>query len=428
MFATGLKWLMRGIFLIVFGFGLVACTQLGLNYASLETNNKPVAWPPLTPDDLTTGRDTLISNLEDHVFGPFPVGIESRLISRRTVDDDYANGAGRLDELLIELGPEGAANAVRFHLGLALPKTIEGPAPLIINQSFSNNRRAFASNALTPLRFNADGEPNDDEAKGVVFTLATSIFGRYIATPPNEDILRRGYAIASFHGSEIIPDSVEAGAAALATFPAGNRGKPTGAVSAWAAGYSAAISALSDDVEIDGKKIAVMGHSRHGKSALISGVIDDRVSVVLSHQSGTGGAAISRDKPGETVGNITGADPIFMSGGYPHWFDPAYSEFDKEGPQTTPTDMHILIALNAPKKVLLGNGRRDVWSDPNGSFRAAQAASLAWSIEGKSGLTTRSMTEIDHSAGIVYHMRAGGHGIVPKDWDVFFATLDAAWK
>ena len=412
-------------------FGLVAivatsCTQLGLNYASLETANKGVARPALELVSLEDWqvRETpkLQAKLEEAIFGPVPLGIKARIVSRRVIEARYLGGRGVLEELLIELG-EGAG-AVQFRLALATPKVPLGPAPLIIGQTFCDNVGVFEYAGLSaPMRGRSCGMSANRSALGAFFMF---IFGEYINKAPMEDYLERGYAYANFFAAEIVPDSAEAGRRALDVFPAGADGRqPTGAVAAWAAGYFAAIDVLSDDPRLDAEKIAVFGHSRHGKSALLAAAWDRRIRAVISHQSGTAGASLSRDKPGETVDHILNGHSF--GDGYPHWFAPEFAAFAKDV-DGLPIDQHALIALIAPRRVLLGNGRRDVWSDPNGAYRAAEGASGAWALYGRDGLAQDGMKAFNPEAGIAYHLRPGGHGIVRADVDAFLAFLEVSFE
>lgn len=399
--------------------GLVASyhTQLGLNYASLEVFNKPVATPALAPVTRsqweTETRPDVKAALEEAVFGPVPVGIASHVISSRIVDANYLDGRGVLEEYLIALG-EGAEE-VEFHLALATPKNATGPVPLMIGQTFCDNTGVFETMALSPpIRGRVCGMAENRTALGAAFMF---IFGEYINKAPMEDYLDRGIAYANFFSAEIVPDTVEVARDVLARFPPGADGRrPTGAVAAWAAGYFAALDLLENDPRIDAARTGVFGHSRHGKSALVAGAWDPRIDLVISHQSGTGGASLSREKPGETVAQITDQ--------YPHWFAPAYAGFaDHE--DALPIDQHHLIALIAPRPVLLGNGRRDVWSDPNGAYRAAIGASPAWAFYEAEGLAQPDMQTLNPTAGIAYHIRPGGHGMVRADIDAFLAFIEA---
>ena len=175
---------------------------------------------------------------------------------------------------------------------------------------------------------------------------------------------------------------------------------------------------LDADPRIDPDRTALIGHSRHAKSALVAGGWDERAELVISHQSGTGGASLSRDKPGETVKQITKS--------YPHWFAPAYAAY-AGNEAALPVDQHMLVALIAPRRVLLGNGRRDVWSDPNGAYRAAEAASAAWRVFGQDGLAQDGLRDFNPAGDIAFLTRPGGHGIIGDDIEAFLAFLDASF-
>ncbi|MEO0881281.1 MAG: alpha/beta hydrolase [Pseudomonadota bacterium] len=398
-----------------------SCTMLGLNYASLEVDNKPMAQPAInvgSQDEWVLGQaPELRLALEEHVFGPVPLGIESNVVSQKVIDDRFMGDRATLEEYVVEIGR--GDTAIRFHLAVMFPKLSKGPVPLIIGQTFSSNPQVFRQYDLVPGPSIENPPETGEGPGGFGMGLVTFIFGSYIQKAPLDDYLDRGYAFANFYAAEIVPDRAEAGRATLERFPAGSDGRqPTGAVAAWAAGYFAAIDILDADPRIDPARTAVFGHSRHGKSALIAGAWDDRIELVISHQSGTGGASLNRQKPGETIKQITK--------NYPHWFDPTYATY-ADNEEAIPIDQHMLIALNAPRRVLLGNGRRDVWSDPNGAFRAAQGASPAWRTFDRSGLTQPGLKDFDPSADIAFHIRPGGHGIVRADIDAFLAFLDASF-
>ncbi|MEM7660724.1 MAG: alpha/beta hydrolase [Pseudomonadota bacterium] len=398
-----------------------SCTQLGLNYASLEVDNKPVARPALAPASEEAWKTDQVpriqSELEDYIFGPVPIGLQSTVVSQTVIDSDFLGGRGQLEEYVIELG--NGEDTIQFHLAAVFPKNVVGPSPLIIGQTFSRNPEVFRQYELFPGPQMEDPPANGEGPGGFGMGLVTYIFGSYIQKAPLEDYLDRGYAFANFYAAEIVPDRAEAGRAVLDRFPITEDGRrPTGAVAAWAAGYFAAIDVLDADPRIDPSRTAVFGHSRHGKSALIAGAWDERIELVISHQSGTGGASLNRQKPGETVKQITRS--------YPHWFDPSYADY-AERVEELPIDQHMLVALIAPRRVLLGNGRRDVWSDPNGAFRAGLGANPAWQVFGRSGLTQSGLRDFDAKADIAFHIRPGGHGIVRADIDAFLAFLDASF-
>ena len=417
IFLAGLTWAGRLIVMAVLLVGMTNCTTLGLNYASLDIEGKPAAWPPIAgdPQAFLDQREMWMERLETHVFGSFPQGVYGDLVSHEMVKESYLGGRGKLEEYVIEI--RGSGKARRFTLAIAWPaRAADEPVPVIISQSFCGNQTAFSYPGLSaPLGEGVEDFCGGGEA-GLMAGAAKLIFGRYIMSPPMQQVLDRGYAYASFYTSEVIPDSAKPARALMPDFPHGPRGEVTGTIAGWAAGFTTAIDVLEADPRTDRHCTVLLGHSRSGKSALVAGTYDRRVDAIIAHQAGTGGAALSRDKIGESVEQITG--------NYPHWFDPAYASFDAEGPKTTPVDMHVLLALNAPTPLLVGNGRRDVWSDPNGTWRATLEAAPIYEAAGTTGLQQDAMREANLTADLVYWLRPGGHSITQQDWDVWLTWLD----
>ena len=408
-------WFLKRIPLLLL-IGIVAlvmsnCTMLGLNYASLETDNKPTPQPPLkaaTFAENSDAREGLKRAFEDTLYGPWPVGMPVSHGAWRVVDANYLDGRGTLEEVQIIVGSGTGARS--FHLVIAIPKTAEA-SPLVISQTFASNCAAFPGSPVTA----ADGSICEgSEMTGFFGFMATQIFGTYIAEVPVSRYFDAGLAYASFYASELVPDREGQAQAVMADM--GGPVNPTSALMAWAYGFSAALDAVETDPRIDASRTALMGHSRHGKSALIAGVWDRRVDAVVAHQSGFAGAALSRSETGEGL--------VRMAKDYPRWLAPSIEPY-LDDLSSLPVEQHELLALLAPTPVLLGNGRRDVWSDPNSTYRAAQAASEIYKRQGASGLTASGMRAFDPDAGLAFWMRPGGHSVVSEDIDAFTAFLDA---
>ena len=387
-----------------------ACLRQGSFWWSLETDNKPEPKPALDLPAITVegspAREALKRSFEDVLYGPWPAGMPVSFGDWQMVDPEYLDGRGTLEEVAITIGSgEGART---FSLVTAFPK-VAGPVPVVISQTFADSCSVFPDEPVTA----EDGTICDGGMmEGLPGWAATQIFGTYIALAPVDRYFDAGLAYASFYASDFIPDRKKEAPVDMAAL--GGPVNPTSALMAWAYSFSAAVDVLDADPRIDPKGIAVMGHSRHGKSALIAAVWDRRIAAVVAHQSGFAGASLSRSDTGERLDRMAKA--------YPHWLAPQAQDWT-DRLEDIPVDQHELLALVAPTPVLLGNGRRDVWSDPNSSFRAAEAASAAYEATGHPGLTVRGMQDFDPGAGISWWLRPGGHSVVSEDIDAFTVFL-----
>ena len=398
---------------------LAACTPLGLNTASTNLTSQEAATPGVldafegdpavaTPRDWSERRAPVLKKaFEDHVYGPVPLELKATEIRRRVVDANY-QGDGVLEEIDVRIGE--AADAPTFRIALALPKDAAAghPAPLLVNENFCGNAGTMASASLS------DGGCMNE---GFEASLVRLIFGKYIIEGPNAEIMRRGYAYATLSARPFAADDVALANAQLAQFgrmlPEGRA--PEGVIAVWAAAYGWALDVLEKDPRIDASRTAVWGHSRQGKAALLAAAFDQRIEAALIMQAGKGGSTLTRSYAGEAVKQITKS--------YPHWFAPAFAEY-ADNETASPVDQHQLIALVAPRPILLGNGWKDVWSDPNGSFRAAQGASPVYKLMGARGLTQSGMQDHKTTGEIDFFIREGGHGVRVVDWDYMLDWLD----
>src|SRR5205823_7658808 len=173
-----------------------------------------------------------------------------------------------------------------------------------------------------------------------------------------------------------------------------------GAVAAWAWGLHRAVDYLAGDKDIDRGRIAAVGHSRLGKAAIVAAAFDERIALAIPHQAGCGGTAPSRGKVGESVTRINTS--------FPHWFDAEFKNFNDQ-PERLPFDQNCLVALVAPRPVLLTNATEDTWANPEGQFQVLQAAEPVYRMLGAGGLDARSMpgtnTLVNSTLG--YHIRPG---------------------
>src|SRR6266853_6088633 len=298
----------------------------------------------------------------------------------------------------------------KVDMPIYLPAGANKPVPLLLCLNFS-------ANAIDDPGAKV-GEVWNREKKKVPARSGLG-FGRVKI----DDFLAAGFGVATVYYGDIDPDfagGVPYGVRALYLKP--GQTEPAadewGSIAAWAWGLSRAMDYLETDRAVDAKRVAILGVSRLGKTVMWAGAHDTRFAMVIASCSGEGGAALSRRNYGETIAHLTAPTR------YPYQFCANYGKFAEHVDQF-PVDAHMLVALMAPRPVLLQTGDKDMWSDPKGEFLAAVAAGPVYHLLGKQGLDTDQMppagSPILHTIG--YFMHAGGHGTIPSDWDQFLAFM-----
>lgn len=314
-----------------------------------------------------------------------------------------------------------------IQLLLILPAECHSPPPCFLGLNFGGNHTItddplvrLPEGYVTPEFGTADGQ-GDPEKRG-------SHRDRWSV----QASLARGYAVATFYYGDIVPDDPQLAANRLRQLwppPASNPGAATAAIMAWAWGLMRAIDHLSTRTDIDPGRLAVVGHSRQGKAALVATAFDQRIALVIPSQSGCGGAAPSRIPPvsvapgskapprAETVGALNQC--------FPHWFCPNFHAFN-EHPEDLPFDQDALIALCAPRPVLLSNAEEDHWANPPGQFAMLQSADPLYRLVTGSGLNAAHIPppgELVNSR-LGYFFRPGKHSTTPEDWAAWLQYAD----
>lgn len=344
----------------------------------------------------------LRERLQAQIYGRIPA-LDISVVDKRHVHSDLLRGRAGVEHWSLALGCDG--EPMRMNMFLIMPTGIS-PRAVILAQVFQRG-----PSGLRPIERALSGAGHRSSLGEAMLELT---LGRHIHVPPFELAVEHGLGLALFCPGEVVPDHPQRAMPILERLSATQDSDRSGALSCWAALASALRRALREDSRIGRAPVAVWGHSRHGKAALLAAAFDSAFDAVIAHQSGRFGASMTHGGTGETTAHIART--------YPHWFCPRFHREMVRCPSPA-IDQHHLLALVAPRPILLGNGRRDRWADPGGAFRAARAASSVFAQFGERGLTQMDPHPPDLSGGIVFFVREGGHGINAADWRNFIAFL-----
>ena len=364
------------------------------------------------------GRPATVRLFEEHVFGRTPQLPVAQRVETLSSEPRALDGLATRKVLRIHWEREG--RKLSMDLLLYLPNAARGaPCPAFLGLNFQGNH-AITDEPGVPL--NAGWMPARYE--GVKDHRATEASrGREKGRHPLRAILGRGFALATAYMGDVDPDEHDGfknGVHGLMQpDPAARRPDDWGALAAWAWGLSRALDALQAEPGVDGKRVAVWGHSRLGKAALWAGALDERFALVISNQSGAGGAALSKRIFGETVKHLTT--------NFPHWFCGRFKEYAGRE-EAMPVDHHQLIALVAPRPVLVCSAEEDRWADPRGEFLAVQKASPVYRLLGVPAMPDDLAypAPLTLTPGVnAYHLRPGKHDVLPEDWEVYLKFAEA---
>ncbi len=366
----------------------------------------------------TRRRPEILEMFRKYVYGRAPIGRPEGM-SFKVFDLERNALGGIATRKQITVNFTGTKEGPEMDILIYLPNAGQRPVPTFVLLNFGGNHTIHSDPAIKLSR--SWMRPGRG---GVVENRATEESrGRGRSRFPLEQILKRGYGLATIYYGDIDPDfHDEFKNGVHPVFDKLIDGKRAddawGSICAWAWGLSRAMDYFESDDDIDNKRVAVLGHSRLGKTALWAGARDERFAIVISNNSGCGGAALSRRAYGETVKRINTS--------FPHWFCENFKDFNgKEG--DLPVDQHMLVALMAPRPVYVASADRDLWADPKGEFLACRGAGAVYRLLGKRGLGVRRMPGLDQpvqKGSIGYHVRSGGHDLSEYDWQRYMDFAD----
>lgn len=376
------------------------------------SNGQPVR---SAKDWMTRRRPEIVRLYEEDQFGrspEHPIGISYDVFDKGT---PAYNGAVKRKQVTVHFAKDGSGP--KADVLIYVPARVAKLVPLLLTPSFIANSTMVSDPGVK------QGEIWDRDKKRVPAPRESRF--------PKLDVERicgQGIGIATVYYCDIDPDfegGLPYGVRAAYLKPGQTKPAPDawGTISAWAWGLSRILDYLETDKDVDPKRVGLFGVSRLGKTVLWTGAHDTRFSLVIASCSGEGGAALSRRNYGETIAHLTAPSR------YPYQFCANYAKYAKDVDHF-PIDGHMLVSLIAPRPLLLQTGDTDRWSDPKGEFLAAVAATPAYRLFGKQGITTDTMPAAGQPLfdTLSYFMHSGEHGALPSDWDVFLKFLGTHWK
>jgi len=343
-------------------------------------------------------RPELLDSFQQHVYGRTPIGRPAGLrFDGATSDQLMMHGTALRKQIhLVFQGPGGTGT---IHVVAFIPKQ-QKPAP------------AFLLICNRPAEKNIDPDRRE-----------RSPFW------PAEEIVARGYAAIAFWNGDVAPDKPNMHHTGVHGIfqPDVHQRQPDswGTLAAWAWGASRVMDWIESEPLLDAKHVAVIGHSRGGKTALWCGATDPRFALTISNDSGCGGAKLNRMKlpQSESIAIIT------ERLGY--WFCDTFKRYaNKEN--DLPVDQHQLLALIAPRLLYVASAHDDAWAGPEGEFASCALASPAWELYGKQGVESKQFPAVNTpylKGSIGYHIRTGKHDLTLYDWTCYMDFTDRhGWR
>ena len=357
-------------------------------------------------------RAEIFKIFENEVYGISPDWKGKMTASEISVNQNALDGTAIRKEIKLTL--KNGNKELDMIILLYLPRSSK-PVPVFLGYNFWGNHSVTSENDILITT----SWMRNEEVNGVINNKASAAGrGKSESSWQAKELISRGYGLVTLYYGDVDPDYDDG-------FKNGVHGlfnqQPDrtswGSIAGWAWGLSRVMDYLETIPAIDSKKVIVMGHSRLGKTSLWAGATDKRFAIVISNNSGCGGAALSNRKFGETVSVINTS--------FTHWFCENFNKYNGKE-ETLPVDQHELLALMAPRPVYVASAEDDRWADPKGEFLSCVGASPVYKLLGYKGFPATGMPMVNSPVigSVGYHIRTGRHEVKLYDWQQYLDFAD----
>ena len=358
-------------------------------------------------------RPELLALFQEHVYGAMPPPKQIQHVKVHEVDKEALGGKGRRKEVTLYFDKERSGPSINVLMLLPKQSSSNQSVPAFLGYNFNGNHTVHPDEGIRisnvwPRKAGSEARRADESTRGASASRWQI-----------EKILSRGYALVTVYYGDVDPDFYDGFKNGIHTlYPQyQKRDDNWTSIGGWAWGLSRVLDYLEQDDLIDAQRVAVIGHSRLGKTSLWAGASDERFALVISNNSGCGGAALARRRFGETVARINTS--------FPHWFCKNHKAYNNDE-DALPIDQHQLIALIAPRPVYVASAQEDRWADPRGEFLSCVGANPVYKLLGTEGLLVEEWPAVNKPlhGRIGYHVRTGKHDVTEYDWQQYLDFAD----